>query len=492
MSRPAVRVERNGIRVVVAAAVVAGIAALFLASISTSNPPGFYRDESNISLNAATIAKSARDQHGALLPLYFSSFGDWKSAPYIYVLSGVFAVTGPSELAARALSATLGLGAVALLGLLGLRLSGRRSVGVATAALAAATPWVFEVTRLVFEVSLEPLLVAAFLVMLAGVRDRPRWSLPHCAALGSLLALIAYTYAAGRGLAPLLALALAVFATRERWRSILWTWIAFGIALLPMALFEHHHPGALFVRYHSVNATAGKGILGAAETLAVNVFHDSNLWRWATSGDENPRHHVQGTGSLLLIGVVLALAGLAVLIRRRKWDPFWLYVVLGAGASVVPSAVTIERIHSLRSIALPVFLVTLAVPAIAFLAERSSSFIWRATALAIVAAGAAQFVVFQLDYRRDGPKRLEAFHAGFPHVFRDAAATRRPVVVYLNDYEALGNAQWYGRLWKIPVREVPAGRAAPRGSVVVANLRRCPTCRTISRGGMFTAYLTSR
>jgi hypothetical protein len=472
--------------------VVAGIVALFLASISTSNPPGFYRDESNIAFNAATIADSGRDQHGALLPLYFSSFGDWKSAPYVYVLSGVFAITGPNELAARALSATLGLGAVALLGLLGLRLSGRRSVAVATAALAASTPWLFEVTRLVFEVSLEPFLLAGLLVVLAGARDCPRWSLSRCVALGLLLGLVAYTYAAGRGLAPLLALALAVFATRERWRSIVWTWVAFGIALLPMGLFELRHPGALFVRYHSVSALAGKSVLGAAETLVVNMFHDSNVWRWATSGDENPRHHVPGTGSLLLAGVALALAGLAVLIRRRQWDPFWIYVGLAVGASVVPGAVTVERIHSLRLVGLPVFLVTLAIPAITFLADRSSRFVWRATAVALVAAGAAQLAVFQLDYWRDGPTRIDAFQAGFPHVFRDAAATGRPIVIYLNDYEAVGNGQWYGRLWKIPIRVVAAEQAAPRRSVVVAALKGCPTCRTVSRGGIFTAYLTGR
>lgn len=385
----------------------------------------------------------------------------------------------------------LGLGAVALLGLVGLRLTGRRSVGLATAALAASTPWLFEVTRLVFEVSLEPLLLAALLFILAGVRDRPRWPLRTCAALGVLLALVAYTYAAGRGLAPLLAFALVVFVTRERWRSVAMTWTAFAAALLPMWVFERHHPGALFVRYNSVSATAGKGLLGGAKTVAINVFHDSNVWRWATSGDGNPRHHVQGTGSLLLVGVALAIAGVAVVIRARKWNPFWAYVVLGAAASVVPDAVTFERIHSLRAIGLPVFLVALAVPALAFLAERSSSAVWRGTAGALLAAGIAQVAVFQLEFWRDGPKRTDAFQAAFPHVFRDAATAGRPIIIFLNDYEALGNGQWYGKLWAIPVRFIPAGQAAPRRSVVVTGLDRCAKCRTISRQGAFRAYLTA-
>ena len=109
---------------------IAAIAVLFLAPVAASNPPGFHRDESDIAFNAATIAASGRDEHGASMPLDFSSMGDWKSGPYIYLLAGTFVVTGPSQWVARGLSATLGLFAVALLGLLGFRLTRLRSVGL--------------------------------------------------------------------------------------------------------------------------------------------------------------------------------------------------------------------------------------------------------------------------------------------------------------------------------------------------------------------------
>jgi hypothetical protein len=117
---------------VAAACLVVAIAVSFV-PLGTGNPPGFYRDESGIALNAALLADSGRDEYQALLPLYFESYGDWKSAPYIYLLAGVYAVTGPSELAARVLSSMLGLAAVLILGLLGYRLSGYRSVGFLTA-----------------------------------------------------------------------------------------------------------------------------------------------------------------------------------------------------------------------------------------------------------------------------------------------------------------------------------------------------------------------
>jgi hypothetical protein len=464
---------------------------LWLAPVVAHNPPGFYRDESNIAFTAARVAASGRDQHGALMPLYFATLGDWKSAPYIYLLSAVFVVTSPSEVAARALSAAVGLGAVILLGLVGLRVTGRRSVGLATGALAAATPWLYDVSRLVFEVTLEPLLLAALVYVLAGVRSRARWPVTTCIGLGLLLALISYTYAGGRGLAPLLALGLVVFAGRVRWTSLLTVWVTFGLALVPTWLFERRHPGALFVRYHSVSATDGKNLPDAVATVLANIFHDANLWRWATSGDGNLRHHVQGTGSLLLAGVALAVIGVVVVIVRRRWDPFWAYAVLGAGAAVVPGAVTVERIHSLRLIALPVFLVVLAIPAIDAIAAHSASTVWRFAGAALLAAAVVQFALFQLDFWRDGPNRRDAFHAAFPGVLRAAAATRRPVVIYQNDYEALGNGQWYGLRWKLPIRYVPGFQEPPRGSVVVTALSVCATCRTITRDDGFAAYVPS-
>ena len=466
------------------------LAVVYLASVSTSNPPGFYRDESNIAFNAATISESGRDEHGALLPLYFRSFGDWKSAPYIYLLAGVFRITGPNELAARALSAVLGLAAVAVIGLLAIRLSGSRSVGVATAALAAVTPWLFEVTRLVFEVALEPLLLALFLFTLAGVRDARTWPRRNCLALGGLLGLIAYAYAAGRALAPLLALLLVVFVTRERWRSLLWTWAAFGAALVPMAVFELHHPGSLLVRYHHVSAAPGDGIVGTVTTIAANAVRGLNLWRWSTSGDPNPRHHVAGTGSLLLVGCVLAIAGVVLLIRHERWSAFWSFVSLGALASVAPAAIADIPMHSLRSIGLPVFLITLAIPAIARLRDLLPRRAWCLAAAAIVAAGALQFSSFALHYWHDGPQRSDAFETAFPRVLRAAAAAGSPIVVYRRDPEALGNALWYGTLWGIPIHVVEPGQPTPRGAAAVAYDKRCPSCHTIVSAGIFTAYIT--
>jgi hypothetical protein len=467
---------------------IAAIAVLFFASVAASNPPGFHRDESDIAFNAATIAASGRDEHGASMPLYFSSMGDWKSAPYIYLLAGTFVVTGPSERVARSLSATLGLLAVALLGLLGYRLTRRRSVGLATAALAAATPWIFEVTRLVFEVALEPLLLAALLVVVA----RPTWSLARSVAVGVLLALIAYTYAGGRPLAPLLALGLVVFVTRERLRSLLVAWAVFAIGLVPMGIFELRHPHALFARYHQLSALKGKSFGDSVVTLAGNLVHAGSLWQWAVYGDRLPQQHVQGSGGqLLVVGVLLATGGAVAVFARRRWEPFWAFVVFGAFASIVPAALTTSHPHALRAIGIPVFLVALAIPVFEHVDRNWGDRAVRAVAVGAVLGAAAQFAFFQTVYWEKGSQRAGAFDTAFPPVLRKAIATGRPVVVLRRDWIALEDGEWYARLWGARVGILADGERLPSGAAVVTTGDLCPKCRTLAAGGIFRAFVAS-
>ncbi len=162
------------------------------------NPVGFFVDEASIAYNAHTVAQTGRDEYGEALPLYFRAFGEYKSPVYIYVLSLVFRVTGPSSLVARIVSATAGLFAAAMFGFLGAylttRLTSRRIVGLIVFLAAALTPWLFEISRLVFEVALLPALLGLFLLLLQCAAKSEQWSWWVCAGLGVLLGLIAYTY----------------------------------------------------------------------------------------------------------------------------------------------------------------------------------------------------------------------------------------------------------------------------------------------------------
>src|SRR5215210_8856676 len=76
------------------------LAVLLYAAGVPDNPPGFYIDESSVSYNAYTISQTGRDEHGTAWPLFFRAFGDYKNPTYIYLLAGLFKLTGPSIVAA--------------------------------------------------------------------------------------------------------------------------------------------------------------------------------------------------------------------------------------------------------------------------------------------------------------------------------------------------------------------------------------------------------
>src|SRR5258705_878263 len=189
---------------------------VYFATVSR-NSPGFFVDEASIAYNAHTISQNGVDEYGQTLPLYFRAFGEYKNPVYIYVLAAVFRLTGPSVFAARVLSAVLGLAAAILLALLAARITRRRWTGLLIFIVALLTPWLFEISRLVFEVSIFPALLSGFLLLLYEASRRKEWSWRFAAGLGVLLGLLTYTYSIGRLLAPLFALGLAFFITRRRW-----------------------------------------------------------------------------------------------------------------------------------------------------------------------------------------------------------------------------------------------------------------------------------
>ncbi|MGH3134058.1 MAG: glycosyltransferase family 39 protein [Gaiellaceae bacterium] len=230
--------------------------------ITPSNPPGYHRDEAALSLNAYTLSTSLRDEDGALLPLFFRSFEDYKSPVFPYLLAGIFRITGPDAQVARALAAVLVLAAVLLLGVLAKRLTGSSLVAIFVVVGAGLTPWLFELGRVAFEVSTQPLLLVLLLLSLERTARLERYRAGEGVVAGVLVGLLTYSYTGSRLLGPLLAGALVVFAGPKRWRFLLTAWAVFLAALVPMGVHAIRHPGALTARYEATTI-ARDGLSGA-------------------------------------------------------------------------------------------------------------------------------------------------------------------------------------------------------------------------------------
>jgi hypothetical protein len=471
-----------------------GLAAVLAVSafqlwISPRNPPGFFRDEAAIAYNAHTIATEGRDEYGARFPLYFSSFLDYKSPLFVYGLAGVFTVAGADREVARGFAAACMLAAILLLGLLAYKRTGRASVGMVVLVLAGTTPWLFEVGRVAFEVAMEPVFLVLALLGVERASRLDRWNpltaLPVSAALGA----ITYVYAGGRLLAPLLAGALLVCLSRARVKWVVTAWLGFALTQLPLVIYTRAHPGALSRRYEATTfVTDDMPPWEIAWRGAVNYLQDLQVWHYVFSGDVKPYAHTPGAGALLGVSLVLSLAGLVIVLRRFRSDPFWRYAVAALAVSLVPAATTIDRFHAVRLAPFAVMLVVLAIPAVEALRDAAVRARWpRYLALALVALAAVQFAFFVDNYLDEGPRRTGRFEAGVPALLDRAWANGGTVYIDYDDREPQGLARWYALergIDQTRVVRLPDGGIPPVGSIAFGREQECDyTCVRITESG---------
>jgi hypothetical protein len=459
------------------ALVLLGIALYFVA-VGPAPPPGFIRDEASISYNAQTLSQNLHDQNGGVAPLYIKSFGDYKSPLFVYLLAGVFRITGPGKSAALATAGVAVLAAVLLLGLLAWRRTRSLLVTGSTVVLAGLTPWLYELGRTAYDTTIEPLLIVLVLVVLDWAYRSTRRPVVRAIPLGVALAGLSYSYAAGRLLSPLWAVALIVFAGRGRWRWLLSTWAVYVLFMLPLVVYSFVHTGALSARYESTtfihHGMSAGTIVG---DFLSNYAHDVNLWHWLTSGDPTPYIHVAGAPQLFAATVVLAAVGVIAIARRHRRDLFWRFVLVALVLSPVPAALTEDRFASLRLLPLPILLTALAIPGVealrqASLREWAPRFV--AAALALVLG--AQLWQWADNYDANNGGRALLFESGVPALLQRAFGSDRTVYIDHDDVYAQTHALWYATTHGISTDRVsilPDGGAPAGGSMVFGRLQPC-------------------
>jgi dolichyl-phosphate-mannose-protein mannosyltransferase len=463
------------------------------------NPPGYYIDEASISYNAHVISRTGQDEFGISWPLYFRAFGDYKNPVYVYLLAGVYYLTGPSVLTARLLSVLLGLLAASALGFLALRLTVRRTAGLLITLFVLLTPWHFEISRMVLEVALYPLLLALLLLSLHRSANRTHWNASDVICLAGMLGLVTYSYSIGRLLGPLLAGGLLLFVTRRRFVPIGITWALYVITLLPAILFNRTDAGALSGRFRLItylDSTAPllDTVFGFLRHFLLNL----NPWRLFVTGDPNLEQiaHIEGTPLLSISVGFLAILGLIVICRQRWKDAWWRYVMYGSIAAVIPASLTNDSVHMLRLSPLMVFLFVLAIPGIEYLlaASKRRRLLLGVASSLVVIQGAAFAAQFQAGMHTK--HRLRQFDHGYPgDIFaRAIAMPNRPI--YIADDSAIpGYIQAY---WNAVLRQFPHDQLVrlrrpdeppPPGALVISTEDNSPRCEVVAKSEFYTLYL---
>jgi hypothetical protein len=269
-----------------------------------------------------------------------------------------------------------------------------------------------------------------------------------------------------------------VFAGGGRWRFVLSAWGVFLAALVPMAVYAIRHPGALTARYEATTI-ARDGMSGARVVVqaVANWFHDVNPWRWATAGDPAPYIHNSGYGAFFAAVALLALAGMVLVLRRRRADRWWRFVLLATLLVPIPAALTVDRFNAIRLVALPVFGLVLAIPALdALIAAVRRSWPARVAVAVLTLSIGVQFVAFLDSYRTRGPARVVLFEAGVEPLLEQPLAEGETIYVDFDDRGAQTQARWRAVVSGVPRNRIvvlPDGGIPPPGSVVFARFQEC-------------------
>ncbi len=423
--------------------------------------PGFYFDESSIAYNAWWIARAGVDEHNVRFPVYFEALGEYKNPVYIYLLALVFKIFGPSILAARALSIALGFLAAIVLSLLTRDTTARAFTFFA----AIATPWLFETSRLVFEVAAFPLAVAIALWCVQNV-GRASARLPALIGCGASFALVTYTYTAGRFIGPVMALLLLFVVP---WRRAAIAWLAYAVLLIPVLLN---------FRAFTTRVTQ----VGFAKPHYFASFSPQFLFVY---GDANERHHIAAGGMLFISVAIMAAVGIVAAIRKRDaWSRYLLALFVLAP---LPGALAPQAPHALRLITVGVLVMVFAGIGVAALSAIQSLRLARTAVL--FALLAIEALSFRARFEELGPLRIGPFDAGYPIVFDAALHMQRPPICIEEDLY-VANSRWYGVLRGIDRGQLPRffEDIEPRGTVCIGTPPVCPTCRVLAESGGFVAY----
>ena len=261
-------------------------------------------------------------------------------------------------------------------------------------------------------------------------------------------------------------------------RLVLAAWATFAVALIPVGVYALRHPGNLTARYDATTI-ARDGLSGIRLVLQAiaNWAKDLNPLHWVTAGDPAPYIHNGGYGAFYAGVLALALAGVVLVLRHERANPFWRYVLLATLLVPIPAALTVDRYNAIRLAVLPVLFLVLAVPGLqALLGAVRSSWAARVAAGAIAVAIAFQLVQFLDEYRTRGPGRVVLFEAGVRPLLEPHLRAGETIHVDFDDRGAQAQARWHAAALDVPDERVvvlPDGGIPPPGSLVLLLFQDC-------------------
>lgn len=346
-----------------------------------SVPPSLTSDEAALGYNAYSILKTGKDEYGKILPLIFKSFGDFKPGLYIYWTVPFVAIFGLTEFAIRLPSATAGVISVFILYLITLNLFKNKKLALISSFVLAVTPWAIYLSRGAWEVNFT--LTLTLFGIYFFLKSLENQKLILLSALSFALTFIAYQGAKlSTGLVLLILLILYGKNLFKFEKKYLFGGFVLGIIIsLPIFLSLFSGQTGRLNIFSIFSYTRPKEYVqaildqGNEKTGDLNyyLFHSEPLnlkrailGRWFNhfsgrflffEGDwPNLRHTAPYQGILLISELITLSLGLFVLAKKgikKEYLFVWLWLLLAP----LPSALSRDEVHAVRSFNLVIPLV---------------------------------------------------------------------------------------------------------------------------------------
>ncbi|QQS44097.1 glycosyltransferase family 39 protein [Candidatus Roizmanbacteria bacterium] len=388
--------------------------------------PCFNSDEASFAYNAYSIAKTARDEYGTLLPTRFKAFGENKLPVTIYTIAAFVGPLGLSETTARLPFILIGIISPILFFVLTKKLTGKESIGLITAFLASISPWIQIMSRHIHENIIMLVLVIGMLWILYELQKKV--TMRRLLFLSLLVGIGLFTYHIGKVIAVfvLMWVAYLILLKKQNRSHMKEAAVIFAIPFVIFGATELMNPTS---RISNLLFTSNKGFTLSIEELrkehdsrivhnkiskSVSVLSNQYLSYFSPEflvrkGDNNARFGFEGISPITPVTYIFILIGLYFMFKNREESRFLLVsLMLTAPLS---AALSWQEYSLTRSFLLIIPFLIFASYGIyhGTLTFKKTSF--RILFLTVVLGSILYFNFFSWDfYFNHYPKRVEAIY----------------------------------------------------------------------------------
>ncbi len=338
-------------------------------------PPSVYWDEASIGYNAYSILETGKDEWGQDYPIHFKAFGEYKLPVYIYSAVPFVALFGLNEFSVRIPAVIFSLITILLTYLLTKKISKNETTSLFAAFFLVVSPWFFIFSRTGYEA------VAGLMFFVLGIYlfvlslERPNLFILSSASF----VLSLYSYNAFRVVSPIIYLVLLLLFIYTYKKTIINILPALFVsliivvaALIPIYSFITTQEAGYRLESVALESTQlpeirFKKIRIVFEAVGNQLKHASPIFLFF-EGDINERSQQNGFGQLYVIDLALLTLGIYYF-YKKKLKLGWV-MVLVVFVGLIPSSITKEAPHALRSITVAPFLAIIAAFGAGFLIKK--------------------------------------------------------------------------------------------------------------------------